>query len=174
MKDDDVADHVLELADVAGPGIGPEYLFHIGVEAAEALALLGGVIEQELMGDRQDVVLPLAQRQVDRDDVQPVVKVLAEAALLDLAQRVAVGSTQDAQVDLVQLGAADLLEGAGLDEAEQLGLKPRLHLADLVQEQGAAIGPRRRPSRSATAPVKAPSHGRRSRFPSAPSGWRRS
>src|SRR3954463_12938145 len=79
---------------------------------------------------------------MDRDDVKPVIQILAESAFLDLAQRVPVGRAQDPQIDLLQSGAADLLVCAGLDEAQQLGLKPQLHLAYFIEKQGPAVGPR--------------------------------
>ena len=42
-------------------------------------------LREEVLDQQRDVVLALAQRrQVDVDDVEPVVEVLAEPALLDL------------------------------------------------------------------------------------------
>ena len=50
-----------------------------------------------------------------------------------------VGGGNHAHVDSKILGAADALEGLLLEESEQLGLKCRNHLADLVQKHRAAI-----------------------------------
>ena len=75
--------------------------------------------------------------------MQAVVEVFAEAAFADFHQRVAVGRADEADVDLFLLGAADLGKGPGLDETQQFGLQVQVHLADFIEEQGAAIGLRR-------------------------------
>src|SRR5690606_939720 len=74
------------------------------------------------------------------DDVQPVVEVLAEAAVVHLAAQVAVGGGDDAHVDPLRLDAADRLDLAVLQGAQQDRLQAGVHLADLVEEQGAAVG----------------------------------
>ena len=90
---------------------------------------------------RRDVVLPLAQRrQVDVDDVQPVVEVLAEAALVHHLLEVAVGGRDDARVDADRLHAAEPHELALLHHAQQLGLRLVRDVADLVEEDAALVG----------------------------------
>ena len=80
--------------------------------------------------------------------MQPVVEILAKTPRLHLQQGIAVGGADEAHVDRLQLAAADPLQGAGLDEAQQLALQVQIHLADLVQKQGAAIRQAGRPLRS--------------------------
>ena len=75
-----------------------------------------------------------------RDDVEPVVEVLAEVARRDLLLEVAVGRGDQAHVDLDRLDAADALELALLERAQQLHLHLDRDLADLVEEQRAAVG----------------------------------
>ena len=50
------------------------------------------------------------------------------------------GGGDDAHVDRDVGVAADAAEGARLEHAQQLGLEPRSHLPDLVEEQRAAVG----------------------------------
>ncbi len=76
----------------------------------------------------------------DLDDGEPVVEVLAEGALVDAAGEVAVGGGDEAHVDGAGRGGADAADGARLDGAEQLGLERERHLADLVEEERAAVG----------------------------------
>src|SRR6202007_1259583 len=60
--------------------------------------------------------------------------------LADRPLEVAVGGGDDAHVDPDVRRAADALEGALLEEAQQLDLQCRGDLADLVEEDGAAVG----------------------------------
>src|SRR5260370_13099101 len=102
-------------------------------------AVGGGVFLGEMLGQRLDVLRPLAQRRDAKvDDVEAEVEILAEAALADLLLEVAVGGGDQANVDLDRMGTADAVDLALLDGAQQLGLQPRVHLADLVEQEGAA------------------------------------
>ena len=78
---------------------------------------------------------------MDAHDVDPVEEVLAEALLLDLGLEVAVGRGDDARVEGLLRVAAHRAHRALLQRAEQLGLHPRGHLADLVEEERAAGWP---------------------------------
>ena len=96
---------------------------------------------QEVADEQRQVVAALAQRrQVDGDDVEAEVQVGPEAAILHALVEVAVGGGDDAHVDGDRLRAADARERALLEDAQQLGLRARVHLADLVEEDRAAVG----------------------------------
>jgi hypothetical protein len=77
---------------------------------------------------------------VDRDHVQAVVEVLAEAAGLHLHVEVAVGGRDDPHVHLHRVRAADRAHLVVLEHAQELGLETRAHVADLVEEERAAVG----------------------------------
>src|SRR5438067_140265 len=62
---------------------------------------------------------------------------------IDGAGRAAAGGGDVADVGLTRAEIAEPLEGAGLHEAQKLGLQQRIHLADIVEEERAAIGARR-------------------------------
>ena len=105
------------------------------------LAVLLGEAHEEVVRERQDVARARAQRRhLDVDDVEAVVEVLAEAPRRDLVGEVAVGRRDDADVDLHGLVAADALERALLEDAQELDLDRRRDLADLVEEERAAVG----------------------------------
>ena len=83
---------------------------------------------------------------MDRQHVQPVEEVGAEAAGLDLGERIAVGgarrcrtSTRFSSLPPTRRNAA------GLHEAQELRLEAEVHLGDLVEEQRAAVGELGRP-----------------------------
>ena len=93
------------------------------------------------MGRQQrDILGPLVQRrQVNLDHVQAVVQILAELPLLDHLGQRAVGGSDHAHVYLDRFRATHSLEGALLQDAEQLGLHRRWHVADLIEEDGTSV-----------------------------------
>src|SRR5438093_570007 len=134
-------DQVLELAHVPGPVVAHEDVDRLGLEGLLPDAHVVRLLLPEAADQEQEVVAPLAQRgQVHGHHVETVVEVGAERALLQAARRVAVGGRDDAHVDADRLGAAHAQELAVLEDAQQLGLRPWTHLADLVQEERALVG----------------------------------
>src|SRR5690606_14391805 len=88
----------------------------------------------------EDVLAPLPQRRkLDGDHVEPVVEVLAEPALPDLFGQVLVGRGDDADVDRLGPRLAHLCHHSLLECAQELDLQRGRHLADLVEEEGAAV-----------------------------------
>ena len=105
------------------------------------LLVLVRVLAQEVLDQQRDVLVALAQRrQVDGDHVEPVEEVLAEGALLHGFGQVGVGGGDDAHVGLARLDAAERHELLLLDHPQQLGLRVERDVADLVEEDGAAVG----------------------------------
>ena len=87
-------DHVLELAHVAGPGVGLERAPapRASIPSSGALAVRGRSGAGNAARAAPTSPAPLAQRrQGDRDHVEPVEEILAELALPDQLREVAVG-----------------------------------------------------------------------------------
>src|SRR5690606_24662582 len=80
------------------------------------------------------------RRQPQLDRVEAVEQVLAERTLADQRGQVGIGRADDAYLDLALAVAAEALEAAGLEHPQQLHLPGQRQRADLVQEQGAAVG----------------------------------
>ncbi len=95
----------------------------------------------EVVDQDRDVGAAVAQRRDDEmNDVETVEQVFAELPLADPLAEVAVGRGDDADVQLDRgVVGADFLQLAGLEEPEQHALHPQGHLADLVQEDRAAV-----------------------------------
>ena len=75
------------------------------------------------------------------DDPQAVVEVLAEAARrATAASRSWLVAARSAHVDADRLVAADALELLLLQRAQELRLRLERHVADLVEEERAAVG----------------------------------
>jgi hypothetical protein len=135
---DRALDHVLELARIALPATAPEALERGRCEA-QRVSLCVPLEARERQ--QRDVLGALAQRgDRDRDHVEPIEQVAAEAPRLDLRLQVAVGGGDDAHIDLHRRVAAHRTHLAVLEHAQELPLEPDAHVADLVEEERAAVG----------------------------------
>ena len=93
-------DAVLQLADVARPGVREQLLGGVALDARLTLCGDRGEALQEVLREKQDVAPARAERRhVNAHDVDPVEEVFAEALLLDLGLEVAVGRGDDAGVE---------------------------------------------------------------------------
>src|SRR5262249_33951304 len=100
-----------------------------------------GVARQEERGERGDVVGALAKgRDLQRDHVEAIEEVLAEAALVDELAQAAVGRGDDAHVDVKRLVAPYPLERTLLEKSQQLDLRGGGDLAHLVEEERSLVG----------------------------------
>ena len=126
----------------------------------------GGVVEAEAAGrplgevgrQGRDVLEAVPQRPAARSGTRRAVpEVLAEAALGDHRAQVAVGGGDDPDVDALRLLAADALEGAVLEDAQQAHLRGQRAARRSRRETGCR---RRRartsPAARCVAPVKLP------------------
>ena len=130
-----------KLADVARPGVALHQGHGLGREALDVGAVLRAEALEEGHGQQGDVALALAQgRQVDRHHVEPIIEVLAERPFGDHLGQVAVGGGDQADVDVVLGGVADLLHAFALQHAEQLALGLHAEVGDFVEEQRALVG----------------------------------
>ena len=100
--------------------------------------LLAVALEEQPRQLRQILEAIAQRRHPDRNDVDPVVEILAEAAFLHRALEIDVGRRDQAEVGLDRFRAADPFDLAFLDRAQQLRLQVEPQIADLVEEQRAA------------------------------------
>ena len=133
--------HVLQLAHIAGPVVCAQRLARGRGHALGRHAELGAGLGQEVLGQARHVAATLAQRrQLQAHHVQAMQQVGAETAGLHQAFQVLVGGGDHAHVHADQLAPADAKELALGQHAQQARLQRQRHVADLVQEQRAAIG----------------------------------
>ena len=132
---------VLQLTHVAGPGVAGQQLERFLAYTVDAPTLFGGEPRQEMQRQLGHILEPVAHRRhPDREDVQPVVEVLAEPAVLDELDHVAVGRRDQAEIDLHRLLGADRIDLALLQGPQQLDLRVERQFADLVEEERTAVG----------------------------------
>ncbi len=138
--DDRPLDDVLQLADVARPVPSLERVHHAsGMDGtgrpsrrahcwAKCSASAGMSSTRSRSGGIRD-----------RKDVEAVVQIAPERSVLDHALEIAVRRRHDAHIHALSPRAAKALELALLQDAQQLGLHFHRDVADLVEEQRAAV-----------------------------------
>lgn len=94
----------------------------------------------EGLDERRKFVPAIPQRRNDRmDDREPVEQVEAKLARARHREQVAVGCRNDPNVDADRLSGADRTYRPRFENAQQFGLQVLRELADLVQEDRAAV-----------------------------------
>src|SRR5690606_31477497 len=144
----------LQLPHVPRPGVRAQAVPGARVElrqlrpgltlAASARALLAEPLDAEPLEEVTDEDLEVTEavpqrRQHDADDGEPVVEILSKAAAAHLLLEVPVRRRDDAHVHALVVVPTDHLHRAALDGAQQLWLQVEGQLADLVEEDGAAV-----------------------------------
>ncbi len=106
---------------------------------------LGGAGREDRR-ELRDVGTPLAQgRHAQFETAQPVVEVGAKAAGGDHGGKVAIGGGDDAQLELARRRRPQGEDLPFLEHPQDLGLQLEGELADLVEQEGAAVRPDEQP-----------------------------
>jgi hypothetical protein len=117
-------DHVAQLADIAGPGVGQQQVAGAWIEPLRLLPVFGTEPAEKVLGQRQHILPALPQRrQPEQDDREPKIEVAAEPLPLRLALQVAVGRGEYADVDLPVPDPSHPAHGALFHGLEQLALE---------------------------------------------------
>ena len=134
-------DDVAQLADVAGPRVALEDVHRLLIDGANRLAVAGVELVEECLHEERDVLASVAQRrQLDGEDVEPVVTGPRAACRCCTASGgIDVGGGDHAHVNGLFLPSAEAPERPLLQHAQQLDLRRGHHLGDLVEEQRAAM-----------------------------------
>ena len=142
-RDDRALQDVAQLAHVARPGIRLQGRHVRKPERRDRSPEAPRELPRDCIREEDDVVAALAQRwEPEREDAQPVVQVGAEPPVARGPLEVPVRGSDDAHVDPAGAGAADGLELSPLQYTEELVLQLERQLADLVEEDGPAVGAR--------------------------------
>ena len=133
-------DDVAQLADIARVRVVQQEVAQSPRHLDRApLQRFGGLVAEELEQQRNLVPALAQRRQRHVNDAEPIEQVLAEFPLLAQLAQVPVGRGDDARVDGDRLVRTDALDLVRLQHAQQLHLARQRQLADLVEEDGAAV-----------------------------------
>ena len=140
-EDDRFFDAVVEFADVARPSMCQQGLLRFGCQRIHTAVVAFGIGLHEAFSQRQNLVLALAkwwELQVHRVDA--VVQVLTEGAVLYHLRNVAVGSTDEADINRYLFGIADTNDSTVLQHAQEFRLQVQWDIANLIEEKRTAVG----------------------------------
>ena len=131
---------IFQLTHIARPGVGAQQLQCVGADArATRLPSSAAKRARKCRASSGMSFGPLAQRRHrNRKHVQAVEQIFAETSGFHIGDQVAVGGGDEAHIDLDRLACADRLDLVFLDGAQQLHLRRRRQLANLVEKQRAA------------------------------------
>ena len=108
-------------------------------DSAHALPGRRGDLLDQPLRQQEHVVAPRAQRrQIDADDVDPIVEIRPEAPALDLRLEIAIGGADEPRVERAFVVAAHRADATLFERAQELGLQAGRRLADLVEKQRSA------------------------------------
>ncbi len=134
-------DDVAQFPDVAGPGIGRQNVQRLGGEALDLFRVFPGQLGEIMLKQQGNIPGSLAERgQVDGHDIQPVIQILAELALVHHLFEVAVGGRDQPHIHLQRIAPSHTLEAPLLEDTQDLDLDGGINFPDLIQKQRAAIG----------------------------------
>src|ERR1051325_1296109 len=134
-------DDIFEFAHVPGPFIVHQHLHGAQGDAIDMLVIGGGILFDEMIGERRDVFLVIDERRrLDRHDVDAVVEVEPEFAFRDHALEIPVGSENDSGLQGNGAVAAEAAKFSFLQYAQKLDLSREAQFTDFVEEQGAGAG----------------------------------
>ena len=99
------------------------------------------MLSQKKVGQSHDLVLPFPQRRNSQGDhVQAIIQIFAEPAFGYGLLQIAMRRRDHAHINRDRLFAAEPLKLLILEHLQQLRLQLEIHVADFVQQDGAAVG----------------------------------
>ena len=132
---------VFQLPHIAGPAETPERAIGFLGQTLGLHAELAGAALQEMARQQRHVLDPLAQgRQTQPDHIEAMKEVFAEQSLADPILEILMGGGDDPDIGAHRLMTAHPVVLAIGEHPQQAGLQVLRHVADLVQEQRAALG----------------------------------
>jgi hypothetical protein len=134
-------DCVFQLTNVAGPVVAKQQFEGARREPGRIAIHRRGELPNEVARQDGNVLAPFAQRRdIDVEYVQAVIEIRPECARFHQTLQPLVRGCDDAEIDLHGRRVADAHDLFLLQHAQQVGLGAQGDVADLIQENSAAVG----------------------------------
>src|SRR6266536_2161780 len=96
----------------------------------------------EMLDQSGQIIKSFAQRRdVDLENIEPIVKILAKAARFDFTFEIAVGRRKNAYIYFDRSRGSHRQDGFLFEHAQKFGLQTHRHLADFIEEDRATPRP---------------------------------
>src|SRR5712664_1020209 len=129
---------VAEFADIAGPSIGREHAAHRITQLCIGAGMDGANGHEKMIGKRQYIGAAFAEwRNHESENVEPEIKIFAEAAGFHSGRKINVGEGDKARFDAQGFRAAEAFKRALLQNAQELALRSRRKRGDFIENDGA-------------------------------------
>ena len=120
--------------------VGLQEIERFAIDARDGAAKTFAIFFGEVRDERRNIFAAFAQRwNVNRKNVETIVEVAAKAAGADFFGKIAIGGGDEADVYLHGVGAAEALEFALLQDAQQQNLHFLGQFTDFVEKKRAAV-----------------------------------
>src|SRR5690349_12411533 len=128
--------HIMKFSDVAGPIVFFEQCQRIGSDALNAASTMFSCVLEKGSENGRNVVRAFAERwEAELIHVQSIEQIETKTTGLDLNRQVFVSGRDDADVHFDAVRIAEGIDDVIFQDAEQLGLRRKAHLADFVEEE---------------------------------------
>src|SRR5579864_752527 len=139
-EDDGALDHIAQFADVARPGVLDQRFHGFRGNSIDLLPHPRREILHEIADQHGDILAALAQRRDDeREDVEAVIQIHAELLIAGQRAQIAMGGGHQAEVRHQSARAAQALELAVLQHAQQFRLQLQRQVGYFVQKKRAFV-----------------------------------
>jgi hypothetical protein len=136
----DLLDYMLELPDIAGPGIGHHHVHGLLGESINLIIALMAVFVKKILHEQGDIFRALTKRwDMDGHDINAIIEIIAKGASLNGLGQVVIGGGKNANIQLLSFLAAYSPELPLLDHPEELGLGLQREVAYLIKEKGPLV-----------------------------------
>src|SRR5262245_27560606 len=139
-EDGRVLDYVGQLANIAGPSVLFQDVDSFGCEQRIRRFQARTEAAEKVLDEWLNIAAPLAKaRQPDFERVDAVHQVFAEIARLNHFWQIAVRRADNTNIDFERVVVADTADFAAFEHTQELGLHTLGQLADLIEEDRAAV-----------------------------------
>ena len=134
-QQDGAFDNVFQLAHVAAPLIFLEKGQRFFGDGVDGFIIFPAVFVHEIFSQHGNVFRPLPEGgQLNGNDVQPIVQILAKLVFFHQGFRIAVGGGDDPHINRNRFAAAHFIDFMFLQNAQEFGLQGQAQFRHLVQQ----------------------------------------
>ena len=132
-------DDILKFSDISRPAIILQCR-HGVLGYRNPLAQFGRVMGNEVPYQQRNIFLPISQgRDIEAQNIQPIVKIASKTALVDFLLEFTVGGRDDADIDRYDLVRTERADFHFLNNPEERGLEAWRRFADFIQKDRSRV-----------------------------------